>query len=529
MGDPDGEPSVEGVRVGAGDVLPDARLLREATMRRLLAMDQAGELETGHVLLAASSLGVADRTLWRWLERARSTGQVAGPARPRFVVDDALRRRLAYHRGNVSAVLRELIEAAKAGGPPAPSMATLHRAVVHALSPGDRAGLRKGEQARRQLDVFLQRPASWRNEAWEADHVEAPVEVDVEGRLLKPWVTWFVDAATNAVCGTAVTAGPASRESVLAALRAAISIDSPYGPPGGLPGRVRIDRGKDFLSTTVAAALGAFAVRVVDLPGYTPHLKGSVESLNNAAQSMLFTQLPRYTHAPTLANRQPADRDAPALTFEAFVDELLGWVRWWNTEHTMPALDGRTPLAAWLEDPTPLVTVPADDLWMFTLEDDGRTRKITTKGVSWAGRAYVADWMTGHVGTAVRLRWMPHHDHEVEVFDARSGEHLGAAGLADAASADQIAALRRARSARKARLESDLRAVEKTRRQRYAAATTPGPAKPVGAVTGAEAAAELVDADDADLVRAARPRLLGLGPPAPGWVLPRPVPRGEGT
>jgi putative transposase len=84
-------------------------------------------------------------------------------------------------------------------------------------------------------------------------------------------VTWFVDCATNAVCGTAVTPGPPSREPILAALRAAISLDDPYGPPGGLPELVRIDRGKDFLSKTVTAALGVFAVRVQDLPGYTPH------------------------------------------------------------------------------------------------------------------------------------------------------------------------------------------------------------------------------------------------------------------
>jgi putative transposase len=36
--------------------------------------------------------------------------------------------------------------------------------------------------------------------------VEVHVEVDVEGRLVKPWVTWFVDCATNGVCGLAVTA-----------------------------------------------------------------------------------------------------------------------------------------------------------------------------------------------------------------------------------------------------------------------------------------------------------------------------------
>jgi putative transposase len=74
------------------------------------------------------------------------------------------------------------------------------------------------------------------------------------------------------------------------------------------------------------------------------------------------------------------DPDAPALRFEAFTAELLAWVRWWNTENVMPVLKGRAPLQAWLEDPTPLTTVPAADLRLLMLEDDGRTRKITTKG-----------------------------------------------------------------------------------------------------------------------------------------------------
>jgi len=47
----------------------------------------------------------------------------------------------------------------------------------------------------------------------EADHVEAPVEVDVQGQLVRPWMTWFVDGVTHAVCGTAVTPGTASRGS----------------------------------------------------------------------------------------------------------------------------------------------------------------------------------------------------------------------------------------------------------------------------------------------------------------------------
>ena len=366
---------------GAGDRLP-----REAAVRRLMALDGEGRLATEDVLLVAEGLAVSKRTVWRWIERARNNDDLDQVARDHFLVTDLLRERLAFWRGNISAVRRELVEAATSAGTAAVSRPTLQRAVERDIVRGDRAGLRHGERARRAHDVFLQRPRTHRNEAWESDHVEAPVEVDVEGRLVKPWVTWFVDVGTNAVCGTAITPGAPSRESILAALRAAITLEVPYGPPGGLPERVRIDRGKDFLSDTVRSVLAGFAVRVVPLPAYTPHLKGTVETVNGAAGRMFFAGLPRYTGAQTLANGRSIDPDAPALTFEAFVTELLGWVRWWNTEHQMPVLEGRTPLQAWLDDPTPLNTVPPGDLRLLTLEDDGRTRKITTKGVSWRGR-----------------------------------------------------------------------------------------------------------------------------------------------
>ena len=100
-------------------------------------------------------------------------------------------------------------------------------------------------------------------------------------------------------------------------MRAAITLEAPYGPPGGLPERVRIDRGKDFLSRTVASVLAGFAVKVEDLPAYMPHLKGTVETVNGASERMFVAGLPRYTKAPRLANGRPVDPDAPALTFEA--------------------------------------------------------------------------------------------------------------------------------------------------------------------------------------------------------------------
>jgi hypothetical protein len=58
----------------------------------------------------------------------------------------------------------------------------------------------------------------------------------------------------------------------------------------------------------------------------------------------------------------------------------------------------------------------------FALEDDGRTRTITTGGVTWRRRAYIAPWMVGRTGTKVRTRHLPHHDAQIEVFGARPCE-----------------------------------------------------------------------------------------------------------
>ncbi|MET8747861.1 helix-turn-helix domain-containing protein [Streptomyces sp. NPDC004728] len=40
-------------------------------VRQLLALDEAGTLESVHVRIAAQTAGVSVRTVWRWLARAR--------------------------------------------------------------------------------------------------------------------------------------------------------------------------------------------------------------------------------------------------------------------------------------------------------------------------------------------------------------------------------------------------------------------------------------------------------------------------
>lgn len=237
-------------------------------MARLVALDGRGELTTAHARLVAEGLGVSLRTVWNWVSAARREGRLSARTPARVGVSADVRARLAVWGGNVAAVHRELVaEATKAGvADSVPSLRALQRAVRQDLSVGERAGLKGGEAARRRYDVYGKRPVTHRNACWEGDHKRVPVRVDLEGSAVCPWVTWFIDVATKAIVGVAVTPHQPARDAVLAALRTGISRTEPYGPFGGLPGVVRVDRGKEFLCRTVERALGAFAVPVHDLP-----------------------------------------------------------------------------------------------------------------------------------------------------------------------------------------------------------------------------------------------------------------------
>jgi putative transposase len=536
--------------------------LRAPAVRRLLALRAQRRLTRVHVHTTAQCLNVSDRTVWRWPADATTTPATATHpgARhgDRFEITPDIRVLPAYWRGNASAVHRELLARARTatspgttagdaaspasspprpggmplpgGAPPAavplldpvPSLSTFLRAIRRDLTAGERVGYRKGPEAARALDVFAKRPRTWRNHTWEADHVQAPLRVTADGDLVHPYITWFIDCATKAITGVAVTPGPPTRASVLAALRSAVVRTDPYGPFGGLPEHVRFDRGRDFLSRTVTTALTALDADITVLPPYSPHLKGSIENLNGAVDSMLFAVLPGYTPTPKprgAHGRRDRRLAPPPMSFRDFTTEVLRWATWWNTEHRPASLNGRTPLEAWNADPTPLNDIPAADMWSFTLEDDSRTRTITSHGVCFRNRDYIADWMTGQAGREVTVRFMPHHTHEIEVC-TRDGRRLGTAYLADQATDEQRAALRRARAARARRLRAEAKAAEQLRRDRFAPATAPTDARRLDALTATEAARELARHHEGDLAELALPDLIPPAPPPADWATP---------
>lgn len=109
----------------------------------------------------------------------------------------------------------------------------------------------------------------------------------------------------------------------------------------------------------------------------------------------------------------------------------------------------------------PIEDVDCELLHRFTLADDGRMRTLAASGVRFNKRYYAGEWMHGEaeMGVKVCVRFIPHHDHEIEVFDAEWGRNLGPAHPSDAATEEQRRAHRRRKTAEKRRLARAMPAV----------------------------------------------------------------------
>jgi putative transposase len=161
-------------------------------------------------------------------------------------------------------------------------------------------------------------------------------------RARRPWVTLFLDDFSRAIMGWAISLQPSSAE-VLAALRAAILLDSDRDPFGGLPGRLRWDHGLEFAAGAVEQAALALGIDVDPATPYAPHEKGKIERLHRTITDGFVAGLPAWTKGP---RDQRGQLEAPGmpLALAELVARFDAWARTYNAER--PHRKPRRPDAA---------------------------------------------------------------------------------------------------------------------------------------------------------------------------------------
>lgn len=512
---------------------------KAALISRLDALRRDDALTGDHVRLAAETLGVAERTVWRWLAR-----DGAGP-REGFVPSVTDREAYAFFKGNVAALYRAR-EAVISGdgttaGAPVPeflaegwagaasaSVWTLRRAFDAELTPAERAAWKVGESGRRAAEVYLKRPDALRGRVWEMDHKQIPLLVlPPKGPAVCPWMTTVVDDGTRALVGWAVALYPHAG-TVLTAMRMALVQDPARGDFGAVPELVRIDRGLEFAADSVIRVLGGLAVAVHRLPAFTPHRKGKVERLNLTMEQALLSQLPGFTGGPrdaagrlygplgdTVADRRAAETDQVGpMRIERFVERFAAWANWYNTARPHRSLDDRTPAEAWAADLAPLHRIDAKLVRHLLLADAERV--IGKDGIRHNRLHYYAPELAGRGGQTVQIRYMPHDDRFIEVF--LGDVHLATAHPSNQMTAEQTEAYREHARAEAKRLGAERRKASRRARAELAPMTD-GTAPAESRLLPAHKARP-IGPNDAALRAKARSDLLGLHPARA--ILPKP-------
>ncbi len=472
---------------------------RRCALAQIAAARESGKPVSDLVRASAAALGVAPRTIWRWLEDG-----VPGP-RPPAGWEPSQDDVDAYVRwkANAAAAWRER----RAEGADVPPLRTFQAGLARSFEAGERAVMREGVEARRRHQVYLRWEPEARNELWEADHKELDVLVlfPRAQRPRRPWATILLDAFSRAVMGWAIADRPSSA-TVIAALGQSIRVDAERGPFCGVPATIRPDRGLEFAAGVLQQACGLLAIRLSPTPGHSPHLKGKVERLQGSVVGELLAAMPHFTGGPRDAAGKLWGSGLPMLTLGELVARFDAWVLLYNRQLPHAGLGGQTPLQRWSEDATPLRIVCDEELrWTLLGEADRLVRKA---GIRFHGIDFIAPELNGLVGENVEVRYRPHDDRSIEVF--RAGRHLCTALPQGALGPDERAAVldrRREDAARQAQLA---RRATRRARERLAPLTGPGPVEDVSVVTTAASDGERASRDADRLRRAARTDLLGL-------------------
>ena len=528
-------------RIGGKRADPERR---RAAVERLGQLREAGELTAAHVRLAASGLGVRERTVWRWLSLA--AGQPGAPAgRVRYQLSEADREAYARYRGNMAAVHRARVAVLAspdapvvlAAGVPVPASLrdgwrgappvterTLQRAFRRELTAAEAAAWAEGEEGQRAAGVYLTRPAGHRNQTWEMDHKQLPILVmPPRGAACCPWLTTVIDDATRVLAGWAIALTPHTG-TVLTAVRMALVHDPARGPFGAIPAQVRIDRGLEFAAEAVRDAFAALSIDPRRLPAFQPHRKGKVERVHRTIDQTLLCGLPGFTGGPRdaagrlygplddrfAARLRAAGDPVTPMPIEAFAGLFGQWADWYNNERPHDGLDGRTPLQAWEDDPGPLHRISPDRLRHLLLASGERI--IGKDGIRFSNLAYIAPELHGRGGQRVQIRYMPHDDRSIEVY--LGGTHLCTAYPAQRLSPEQTEAFLENAARERKRLTAERRKASARARAELAPLSRGETRAEESRVLPPHAGDELAARrGDALLRRKARSNLLGLTDP----------------
>lgn len=369
--------------------------------------------------IAAKKYGIAERTLFRWVQSYRESG-LAGLVR-RTRSDTKVRR--------IPVDLQHLIEGLALSVPPL-STSEIHRrttvaaekrnvrppsysavySIVHKMDPALRVLAHRGTaHYSNQYDLLYRNETKRPNAVWQADHTPLDVVINDKGKPKKPWLTIILDDYSRAIVGYSLSLSAPSAAQTSLALRHAIwRKPQPDWVVCGIPDVLYTDNGSDFTSSHLEQVAADLRIQLIrSVPG-KPRGRGKVERFFRSLNQVLLPGIPG--HQP------PGQGKAtPVLSLTQLSKEVENYlVRSYNV--TPHSSTNQPPQERWSSGgflPRMPDSLAQLDLLLLTVP---LLRKVRADGIYFMNLRYIAPTLAAYVGENVLVRYDPRDMAEIRVF-----------------------------------------------------------------------------------------------------------------
>lgn len=284
------------------------------------------------------------------------------------------------------------------------------------------------------------RPAkftSYANQRFQADHTRLDIWarhlIDGKWEPVELWLTVLLDDYSRAIAGIAISKETANSWSITRTLRHAFlpKVDSRWRVHG-ICDVLQCDRGADFMSHAVTAALGVLGVAIDPDPPYYPNSKGKVERWFLTLDHGCLRGLPGHMEAMGRSRGAAEKQVHKLLTPEQIEREITEWIV--NEYHvrTHSATD-RKPIELW-EETVHLRTPTEDEVFRALMRMEDRVRTIqpviqfTRDG---NGGSYWCPELLEQYQRSVRVAYNPEDMRRIALFCDKTGEFIAEPWLLD--------------------------------------------------------------------------------------------------
>jgi len=410
-------------------------LRREVFVRQ--ALEYTGNDATSQRQSAARMAGVSLATLYRWIKTYEERGFIG-------ILDSVCKRKPKQSKGygsrsfdndaieygkklylskikpTLAWIYERVEEKAAKEGWKIGSRASFYRAINDAVSYAEEVMGREGVEAYRKkvMPKILRKRPQYANQIWVGDHHQFDFFIAYKGKMVRPWLTAWMDMTTSAIVGWSVNVNPSSN-TIAVAFRHGV-LPKENEPFCGLPAEVYVDNGKDYRSKRLDGAFSKLRVTPTYCEAYSPWAK-PVERIFGTVADRFSRFAPAYIGNSPENKPERAYEDAKKLFAQGklwTLEEAAGQFKHWlATDYHTRVHSGiqTTPLDAFRKKQKARLDVP-DDRTLDVCLMQGGVRHVVDEGFRFQNFWYAAPEIWDLNGETVTIYYDPNRLGELVVY-----------------------------------------------------------------------------------------------------------------